>query len=116
MRPQEDVPPPRPSPPENLGRPFDPNDTSGRQTNVDPNSLRSGQQRSLDPNQLETQRELIRTGTPRRHPIMVDQNGVIYDGHHGVRAAIEAGVPVNIEIVPNLVSPGKIPVIDIPYR
>jgi hypothetical protein len=34
-------------------------------------------------------------------PIRVTPEGVIIDGHHAVRAAAVAGVPVNVSVVPN---------------
>jgi len=89
-KPQEVLPPPRPTPPPNLGKPFDPNNPAIEQTNVDPNTLQSAR-RNLEAHKLESQRNLIVKGTTRNTSIEVHRNGVINDGHHGVRAAIEAG-------------------------
>ena len=106
----------KPPPPPNSGRPFDPNGPLGRRTNVDPNTLRTGQQTSLDPTRMQTQRNLIENGIERSVLIRVHQNGVIENGHHGVRAAIEAGVPVTIRVIPGNPPPGSKPVWDLEIR
>lgn|SRR5262245_26369837 len=40
----------------------------------------------LEQHRLAAQAALLKAGTPRHTPIQVTQNGVIYDGHHAVRA------------------------------
>lgn len=65
---------------------------------VDPLTLRPAHATSLVRRRLEAQRELIRAGTRRTSPIFVTPDGVIIDGHHGTRAAAEAGLPVEIEV------------------
>jgi hypothetical protein len=48
---------------------------------------------------LELQRQLIRSGTPRFAPVLVTPDGVIFDGHHAVRAAAEEGKLIDVRVV-----------------
>lgn len=99
----------------NAGRSFN-SGGSRAQSNVDPNTLRAGSQRTLDPGRLGTQRSLIQRGVQRHTPIQVTRDGVIFDGHHGVRAAIEANRPVTVEVIDSVtIAPGP-PVSQLPMR
>jgi hypothetical protein len=97
------------------GVPFDPAAAIPGQvlTGIDPASLRAGQQTVLDANRLEVQRDLIRRGIRRYTPIEVTSEGIIADGHHGCRAAAEAGKPVEILIVLYELEAGP-PIVDLP--
>ena len=97
------------------GNPFEPNQL-GWQRGVNPNTLQTGGQSSLELSRLNVQRQLIRSGTPRNTPITVNQHGVIIDGHHGIRAAIEAGVTVDVRVIRSPILPGTIPVRQLPIR
>jgi YD repeat-containing protein len=66
--------------------------------NVDPVSLTAGR-RDLVLSKLSGQRDLVRNGITRHHPIQVTSDGIIYEGNHGVRAAAEKGVSVDVEVV-----------------
>jgi hypothetical protein len=48
---------------------------------------------------LDFQRQLLRHGTPRLTPIQVTTDGVIFDGHHAVRAAAEEGRLVDVTVI-----------------
>ena len=85
------------------------------QLGVDPGALRAGSQRMLDPTRLAAQKELLRAGTARHTPIMVTQEGVVADGHHTVRAAIEMGRTVDVQVV-DLELPAGGAVADLPLR
>src|SRR5437867_307685 len=64
-----------------------------RQVGVDPIRLLPARA-DLDRHRLAAQAALLKAGTPRHTPVQVTQNGVIYDGHHAVRAAAERGALV----------------------
>ncbi len=65
---------------------------------VDPATLTAGR-RELIQSRLEVQRDLLRQNTKRFTPIIVTEDGVIYDGNHGVRAAAETGEVVDVEVI-----------------
>jgi hypothetical protein len=48
---------------------------------------------------IALQHELIASKTPRWDMIKVSCEGVIISGNHGVRAAAEAGVPVDVFVI-----------------
>jgi hypothetical protein len=65
---------------------------------------------------LEAQRQLIPAGVPRFSPIQVTSGGVIFDGHHMVRAAAETGKLVDVRAVGvNQPSVGMM-ILDVPVR
>jgi hypothetical protein len=66
-------------------------------TGIDPASLIAGRA-DLRRTRLEVQRQLIQQGTQRHTPVTVSVDGVIYDGNHGVRAAAEENVAVDVLI------------------
>ena len=71
----------------------------GVQHAVDPRTLGRGDRAALDRQRLVHQRGLLRQGIARFTPIEVNERGRIHDGHHGVRAAIELDVPVDVNVV-----------------
>ena len=83
---------------------------------VDPNTLKVGNQQTLDPVRLNQQKNLIKNGIERNTLIQVTKDGVIYDGHHGVRAALEMGKYIDVEIVPQTIMPSNIPISKLPIR
>ena len=68
------------------------------QAGVDPSQLLPSRP-DLVRTRLEVQRHLIRTGTPRFTPVRVTADGVIFDGHHMVRAAAEEGKLIDVRVV-----------------
>lgn len=48
---------------------------------------------------LDLQRRLVRSGTPRLTPIQVTTDGIIFDGHHAVRAAADDGRSIDVKVV-----------------
>ncbi len=67
------------------------------QQKLDPMSLRPSR-RDLVRARLETQRALLLSNRVRATPILVTMEGVIFDGHHAVRAAAEEGRLVDIDV------------------
>lgn len=72
----------------------------GVQRGVDPLSLGRGDRFALDGRRLAYQLQLLKSGLPRLTLIEVNEEGRIRDGHHGVRAAIESGATVDVDVVP----------------
>ena len=68
------------------------------QHDVDPVSLRPGRS-DLVKVRLEWQRHLLTHGIPRFTPIQVNQDAIINDGHHAIRAAAEEGRSVDVLII-----------------
>jgi len=67
---------------------------------IDPASVQAGQQTALSSQRIATQKDLIRSGTPRAGgPPQVNTLGIIEDGHHNLRAASELGENVDVRIV-----------------
>jgi hypothetical protein len=94
-----------------------------------PITARSGQiQRGLDPKtllpsrpdlvrpRLEFQRGLVRAGRPRLTAIQVTLDGVIWDGHHAVRAAAEEGTLVDVLVVAGTAAPAGPSILQLPVR
>jgi hypothetical protein len=65
---------------------------------------------------LAFQRGLIQTGRPRATPIQVTREGVIWDGHHAVRAAAELGVLVDVRVIAQTVPPSGPTILQLPVR
>lgn len=82
------------------GTPFDPGSVSAGDLlkGVDPQTLTAGR-RELSQIRLDAQRDLLRQNIKRFTRILVTEEGIIYDGNHGVRAAAEADVAVDVEVV-----------------
>jgi hypothetical protein len=85
------------------------------QTGVDP-ALLLPSRRDLIRTRLEAQRLLIQTGQRRHTMIQVTPDGVIYDGHHGVRAAAEQGVTVDVLVIDQQVPPSGLSILALPVR
>lgn len=85
-------------------------------------------QRGLDPDQLlpsrddlvrqrlEFQRRLLQSGQQRSTPIKVTYEGVIWDGHHTIRAAAELGIRVDVLVVAQRVPPSGQTILQLPVR
>lgn len=65
---------------------------------------------------LDFQRGLRQTGRQRLTPIQVTTEGVIWDGHHTVRAAAEGGETVDVLIVASLVQASGLTILQLPVR
>jgi hypothetical protein len=106
--PQEPVPPTENVPAGNspeatpLGTPKNPITASPGQTQtVDPKSLLAGQRATLVQGRLDVQAKLQQQNIPRNGgPPVVYQNGVLYDGHHAVRAAADRGATITVKVMP----------------
>jgi hypothetical protein len=85
------------------------------QAGVDPQLLLPSRQ-DLIKERLEFQRQLLQGGRQRRTPIQVTPDGVIWDGHHGVRAAAERGLAVDVLVVAEAVSPSGLTIMQLPVR
>jgi hypothetical protein len=85
------------------------------QTNVDPQTLLPSRL-DLVRTRLESQRQLIRAGQRRWTPILVTVQGIIYDGHHAVRAAAEEGVTVDIQVVDQALTASAASILALPVR
>jgi hypothetical protein len=85
---------------------------------VDPLDLRPNDVRdSLDATRLDVQRRLISSGVARFTTIRVTVDGVIWDGHHGVRAAAEAGLSISVQVVSGTSTPGtRASILDLPIE
>src|SRR4051812_35255384 len=83
------------------------------QIGVDPMRLLPARS-DLERARLDTQSRLLRSGTPRFTPIQVTTDGVIFDGHHGVRAAVEAGQVIDVKVVSFLQPPTADSILDLP--
>jgi hypothetical protein len=85
------------------------------QSGVDPQALLPSRH-DLSRVRLEGQRALLLAGTPRLTPIQVTPDGVIWDGHHAVRAAAEEGRTVDVRVVPITVPPAAASILQLPVR
>lgn len=65
---------------------------------------------------LDFQRSLLQTGGQRLTPIQVTVQGVIWDGHHAVRAAAERGDTVDVFIVNTVVPASGLTILQLPVR
>jgi len=85
------------------------------QTGVDPRLLLPAR-RDLIRARLAAQRALLQSGQPRHTMIQVTPDGVIWDGHHGVRAAAELGRSVDVLIVAQAAQPVAASILALPVR
>jgi hypothetical protein len=85
------------------------------QTGVDPAHLLPSRG-DLVRSRLENQRRLLLSGTARFSPIQVTAGGVIFDGHHMVRAAAEEGKLVDVRVVGVAQPPAGDMILDLPVR
>lgn len=63
---------------------------------------------------LDFQRLLLGSGQIRFTPIQVTKEGVIWDGHHAVRAAAEKELKVEVIIINQSVRPCGLLILDLP--
>src|SRR5262245_34290974 len=84
-----------------------------RQVGVDPTRLLPARA-DLEGRRLAAQAALLRAGTPRHTPVQVTRNGVIYDGHHAVRAAAECGALIDVLVVDDPTPPSADSILDLP--
>jgi hypothetical protein len=85
------------------------------QTSVDPLLLLPTRS-DLQKVRLDVQRGLLLAGTPRWSPIRVTLDGMIYDGHHAVRAAAEEGKTVEILVVDQPATVSAPSILHLPVR
>jgi hypothetical protein len=85
------------------------------QSGIDPLLLLPSR-KDLVKTRLTTQHLLLSAGQDRSTPIEVTIDGVIWDGHHGVRAAAERGVSVTVLVVNGKASPTFPTIMDLPVR
>jgi hypothetical protein len=83
------------------------------QAGVDP-SLLLPSRYDLDRQRLDAQTQLLLAGLPRRTPIQVTSEGVIWDGHHGARAAAELGLTVDVVVVAHQQPPSGSTLLQLP--
>jgi hypothetical protein len=65
---------------------------------------------------LETQRQLLLAGIPRISPILVTSNGIIYDGHHAVRAAAEESQTIDVQVTDAMVAAVGLTILELRVR
>jgi hypothetical protein len=65
---------------------------------------------------VDAQRALLRSGRKRYTPIQVSTDGVIWDGHHAVRAAAEEGAMVEVQVVSVPLKPAGSLILQLPVR
>jgi len=84
------------------GQPFDSEKATvgSWQNDVDPTTFFKGQPAILHRSRIDVQIVLMRTRTPRFTPIEVTTAGVLIQGHHACRAAIELGMSIDVKISP----------------
>lgn len=72
----------------------------GQMQTIDPASVKAGQQTALEESRIAIQKNLIETGTPRtKGPPRVTEQGIVYDGHHHLRASAEMGQSVKVQVI-----------------
>jgi len=85
------------------------------QTGVDARLLLPGRG-DLIQSRLDFQRALLQAGRPRLTPIQVTRDGVIWDGHHAVRAAAELGQTVSVLVIDDTAPPAGPTILQLPVR
>jgi hypothetical protein len=85
------------------------------QRGVDPRALLPSRKDLLKA-RFDFQRLLIRSDQARLTPIQVTEAGVIYDGHHAVRAAAQEGILVDVLVVDQKVPPSGPSILALPIR
>ena len=65
---------------------------------IDPATLQANRAELVEW-RAKDQRQLIATGTARHTLIQVNCQGIILQGNHGARAAAEAGVAIDVQVV-----------------
>ncbi len=85
------------------------------QRGVDPSQLLPSRG-DLIKSRLEFQRSLILYGRDCFSPILATERGVIYDGHHSVRASAEAGRLVDVLVVAESIAATSDSILSLPVR
>jgi hypothetical protein len=85
----------------------------GIQHGVDANTLGRGARKVLDRARYAVQCALIDGGIRRATFIIVNEAGRVYDGDHGVRAAIDKDIAVDVEVRPGDEPPAGPPAIGV---
>jgi len=85
------------------------------QSGVDPARLLPSRG-DLVRSRLEAQRQLLRSGIRRFSPVQVTPDGVVFDGHHMVRAAAEEGKLIDVRVVGVSQPPAGDLILDLPVR
>ena len=83
------------------------------QLDVNAHSLLPSRQ-DLSQVRLDMQKAMMDAGIERNTLIEVTPEGVIWDGHHAVRAAAENGRPVTVRIVSVPLNPTASSIMDLP--
>lgn len=83
------------------------------QTGVDPVQLLPARMDLLQV-RLDLQTFLLDSGIERYTSIQVTKEGVIWDGHHGARAAAEKGRTVHVLVVKELLPPTGQTILEVP--
>jgi len=98
------------------GVPFDPSSATAGAVlrGMDPASLQAGRSR-LERWRLEIQFRLQQQGIPRYTMITVSTDGIVYDGNHAVRVAIDRGEAVDI-VITSEPSVGYGSIMDVPIE
>jgi hypothetical protein len=85
------------------------------QKDVDPNSLLPSRS-DLNRPRLDLQRQLLAGNITRFTPIQVNLEGIIWDGHHGARAAAEKGRLVDVLVIDQPITASGIQILALPVR
>jgi hypothetical protein len=85
------------------------------QTGADPKVLLPSRPHLLR-SRLEAQRRLLLGGVARCTPVKATSAGVIFDGHHMVRAAAEDGMLIDVSIIGIAQPPVGEMILDLPVR
>jgi hypothetical protein len=85
------------------------------QLEVDPSRLLPSRH-DLSRARLEAQRALMLARHVRATPILVTMDGVIFDGHHSIRAAVEERRLIDVVVTPLLVAASAASIMDLPVR
>jgi hypothetical protein len=85
------------------------------QAGVDPRLLLPSRS-NLTRARLDFQRQLLLSGQARHSRIDVTAEGVIWDGHHGARAAADLGLLVEVRVVRLLVPSSNLTLLQLPVR
>src|SRR5258708_18183829 len=83
------------------------------QADVDPTQLLPSRP-SLIQQRLDCQRALAKSGRDRLTPILVNKDGVIFDGHHAIRVAAEEGNLIRARVVDFPLQPTARSILELP--
>src|SRR5262245_28423375 len=83
------------------------------QKGVDPSELLPARP-DLDQGRLQQQQQLLASGVAKLTPIQVNELGIIWDGHHAVRAAAEAGTKVDVLVISQALTAVGMLILDLP--